>query len=87
MSSLEAGNLALGANHNCGILRKNRIKSSTQSKKLMNAYCDHYLMEMASIAFVFDSRRLHAEQTPDEVLKNDRHLISGQTARTDCLST
>ncbi|KAK2967879.1 hypothetical protein RJ640_029873, partial [Escallonia rubra] len=28
------------------------LKGNTQSKKLMNAYCDHYSVEMASIAFV-----------------------------------
>ncbi|KAK2984031.1 hypothetical protein RJ640_001192 [Escallonia rubra] len=42
-----------------------RIKSSTPLKKLMNAYCDR--LEMASIAFLFDGRRLRAEQTPHEL--------------------
>ncbi|CAN6708057.1 unnamed protein product [Malus baccata var. baccata] len=44
-----------------------RIKRSTQLKKLMNAYCDRQSVEMNSIAFLFDGRRLRAEQTPDEV--------------------
>ncbi|KAL6140181.1 hypothetical protein ACLB2K_058482 [Fragaria x ananassa] len=44
-----------------------RIKRSTQLKKLMNAYCDRQSVELNSIAFLFDGRRLRAEQTPDEV--------------------
>ena len=44
-----------------------RIKRSTQLKKLMNAYCDRQSVEMNAIAFLFDGRRLRAEQTPDEV--------------------
>lgn len=34
----------------------------------MNAYCDRQSVEMNSIAFLFDGRRLRGEQTPDEVL-------------------
>lgn len=45
-----------------------RIKRSTQLKKLMNAYCDRQSVEFNAIAFLFDGRRLRAEQTPDEVL-------------------
>lgn len=44
-----------------------RIKHSTQLKKLMNAYCDRQSVDMNSIAFLFDGRRLRPEQTPDEV--------------------
>jgi hypothetical protein len=44
-----------------------RIKRSTQLKKLMNAYCDRQSVDMTAIAFLFDGRRLRAEQTPDEV--------------------
>lgn len=44
-----------------------RIKRSTQLKKLMNAYCDRQSVDFNSIAFLFDGRRLRAEQTPDEV--------------------
>ena len=33
----------------------------------MNAYCDRQSVEINSIAFLFDGRRLRAEQTPDEV--------------------
>ncbi|KAJ9551314.1 hypothetical protein OSB04_015359 [Centaurea solstitialis] len=43
-----------------------RIKRSTQLKKLMNAYCDRQSVELNSIAFLFDGRRLRGEQTPDE---------------------
>lgn len=44
-----------------------RIKRSTQLKKLMNAYCERQSVDIASIAFLFDGRRLRGEQTPDEV--------------------
>ncbi|KAK1259429.1 Small ubiquitin-related modifier 1 [Acorus gramineus] len=44
-----------------------RIKRSTQLKKLMNAYCDRQSVEINSIAFLFDGRRLRGEQTPDEL--------------------
>lgn len=33
----------------------------------MTAYCDRQSVELNSIAFLFDGRRLRAEQTPDEV--------------------
>lgn len=34
----------------------------------MNAYCDRQSVDLNSIAFLFDGRRLRAEQTPDEVI-------------------
>lgn len=46
-----------------------RIKRSTQLRKLMNAYCDRQSVDINSIAFLFDGRRLRGEQTPDEVNK------------------
>lgn len=33
----------------------------------MTAYCDRQSVDFNSIAFLFDGRRLRAEQTPDEV--------------------
>lgn len=33
----------------------------------MAAYCDRQSVELNSIAFLFDGRRLRGEQTPDEV--------------------
>lgn len=33
----------------------------------MTAYCDRQSVELNSIAFLFDGRRLRGEQTPDEV--------------------
>jgi len=33
----------------------------------MNAYCDRQSQDSSAIAFLFDGRRLRAEQTPDEV--------------------
>ncbi|CAN8248296.1 unnamed protein product [Cochlearia groenlandica] len=44
-----------------------KIKRSTQMKKLMNAYCNRQSVDFNSIAFLFDGRRLRAEQTPDEL--------------------
>ncbi|KAJ4911286.1 Small ubiquitin-related modifier 1 [Raphanus sativus] len=44
-----------------------RIKRATQLKKLMTAYCDRQSVDFNSIAFLFDGRRLRAEQTPDEL--------------------
>lgn len=45
-----------------------RIKSSATLRKLMNAYCERQSVDASSIAFLFDGRRLRAEQTPAEVL-------------------
>jgi hypothetical protein len=44
-----------------------RIKSTATLKKLMHAYCDRQSVDPQSIAFLFDGRRLRAEQTPAEV--------------------
>ena len=33
----------------------------------MNAYCDRQSVDLNSIAFLFDGRRLRGDQTPDEV--------------------
>lgn len=44
-----------------------RIKRSTQLRKLMTAYCDRQSVDLNSIAFLFDGRRLRGDQTPDEV--------------------
>jgi len=44
-----------------------RIKSTATLRKLMNAYCDRQSVDPSSIAFLFDGRRLRAEQTPQEV--------------------
>ncbi|XP_045786766.1 small ubiquitin-related modifier 1-like [Trifolium pratense] len=48
-----------------------RIKRNTQLKKLMNAYCDRQSVDLNSIAFLFDGRRLRAEQTPAELEMED----------------
>ncbi|TYI68023.1 hypothetical protein E1A91_D08G059900v1 [Gossypium mustelinum] len=48
-----------------------RIKRSTQMRKLMNAYCDRQSVDLNSIAFLFDGRRLRGEQTPDELEMED----------------
>nr|GEV54024.1 small ubiquitin-related modifier 1-like [Tanacetum cinerariifolium] len=59
-----------------------RIKRSTQFKKLMNAYCDRQSVEMNSIAFLFDGRRLRADQTPDELEMEDGDEIDAMLHQT-----
>lgn len=59
-----------------------RIKRSTQLKKLMNAYCDRQSVELNSIAFLFDGRRLRAEQTPDELEMEDGDEIDAMLHQT-----
>nr|VDD55447.1 unnamed protein product [Brassica oleracea] len=59
-----------------------RIKRSTQLKKLMNAYCDRQSVDMSSIAFLFDGRRLRAEQTPDELDMEDGDEIDAMLHQT-----
>ncbi|KAI7731019.1 hypothetical protein M8C21_017413 [Ambrosia artemisiifolia] len=44
-----------------------KIKRNTQLKKLMNAYCDRMSVELNSIVFLFDGRRIRGDQTPDEL--------------------
>ncbi|KAL6538445.1 Small ubiquitin-related modifier 1 [Orobanche gracilis] len=59
-----------------------RIKRTTQLKKLMNAYCDRQSVDFASIAFLFDGRRLRAEQTPDELEMEDGDEIDAMLHQT-----
>ncbi|CAH9112836.1 unnamed protein product [Cuscuta europaea] len=59
-----------------------RIKRSTQLKKLMNAYCDRQSIEFTSIAFLFDGRRLRAEQTPNELEMGDGDEIDAMLHQT-----
>ncbi|RZC00291.1 Small ubiquitin-related modifier 2 isoform B [Glycine soja] len=61
-----------------------RIKRSTQLKKLMNAYCDRQSVDFNSIAFLFDGRRLRAEQTPDEVNLVCSSLVQTQVSSFNC---
>lgn len=59
-----------------------RIKRSTQLKKLMNAYCDRQSVDIKSIAFLFDGRRLNAEQTPDQLEMEDGDEIDAMLHQT-----
>ncbi|RVW23245.1 Small ubiquitin-related modifier 1 [Vitis vinifera] len=59
-----------------------RIKRSTQLKKLMNAYCDRQSVDLNSIAFLFDGRRLRGEQTPDELEMEDGDEIDAMLHQT-----
>lgn len=51
-----------------------RIKSSATLRKLMNAYCERQSVDSSSMAFLFDGRRLRADQTPAEVLAVAFHV-------------
>ncbi|KAK6937636.1 Rad60/SUMO-like domain [Dillenia turbinata] len=59
-----------------------RIKRSTQLRKLMTAYCDRQSVEFNSIAFLFDGRRLRAEQTPEELEMEDGDEIDAMLHQT-----
>ncbi|KAL8144243.1 hypothetical protein V2J09_017275 [Rumex salicifolius] len=59
-----------------------RIKRSTQLKKLMNAYCDRQSADLNAIAFLFDGRRLRADQTPDELEMEDGDEIDAMLHQT-----
>ncbi|CAM8965354.1 unnamed protein product [Rhodiola kirilowii] len=59
-----------------------RMKRSTQLKKLMYAYCDIKSVELNSIVFFFDGRRLHGYQTPDELEMEDGDIIDAMLPQT-----
>ncbi|XP_074310898.1 small ubiquitin-related modifier 1-like [Silene latifolia] len=59
-----------------------KIKRSTQLKKLMNAYCDRQSVDINSIAFLFDGRRLRVDQTPDELEMEDGDEIDAMLHQT-----
>ncbi|QCE11530.1 small ubiquitin-related modifier [Vigna unguiculata] len=48
----------------------------------MNAYCDRQSVDFSSIAFLFDGRRLRAEQTPDELEMEDGDEIDAMLHQT-----
>ncbi|KAK7256074.1 hypothetical protein RIF29_29508 [Crotalaria pallida] len=59
-----------------------RIRTSAQLRKLMNAYCDRKSLDFNSIAFLFDGRRIRAEQTPDELDLEDGDEIDAMMHQT-----
>ncbi|CAM6114627.1 unnamed protein product [Calypogeia fissa] len=59
-----------------------RIKSSATLRKLMNAYCERQSVDASSIAFLFDGRRLRAEQTPAELDMEDGDEIDAMLHQT-----
>jgi len=59
-----------------------RIKSTATLRKLMNAYCDRQSVDPHSIAFLFDGRRLRAEQTPAELDMEDGDEIDAMLHQT-----
>ncbi|CAA2972439.1 small ubiquitin-related modifier 1-like [Olea europaea var. sylvestris] len=59
-----------------------RIKKGSQLKKLMTTYCDRQSVDLNAIAFLFDGRRLRAEQTPDELEMEDGDEIDAMLHQT-----
>ncbi|KAB2636571.1 small ubiquitin-related modifier 1-like [Pyrus ussuriensis x Pyrus communis] len=59
-----------------------RIKHTTQLKKLMTAYCDRQSVDLNSVAFLFDGRRLRPEQTPEELEMEDGDEIDAMLHQT-----
>ncbi|PHU23976.1 Small ubiquitin-related modifier 1 [Capsicum chinense] len=48
----------------------------------MKAYCDRLSVNFNAIAFLFDDRRLKAEQTPDELEMEDGDEIDAMLHQT-----
>lgn len=44
-----------------------KIKSTTQLKKLMDAYCQRQSLSANNVRFLFDGERLHEGQTPKDL--------------------
>ncbi|EFJ27988.1 hypothetical protein SELMODRAFT_171605 [Selaginella moellendorffii] len=59
-----------------------RIKKNTQFRKLMTAYCQRQSVEADAIAFLFDGRRLRADQTPEELEMEDGDEIDAMLHQT-----
>ncbi|KAL8530036.1 hypothetical protein ACS0TY_007204 [Phlomoides rotata] len=49
---------------------------------LMNVYCDRQSVDFSEIAFLFDGRRLWAEQTPNELEMEDGDEIDAMLHQT-----
>ncbi|XP_072950523.1 uncharacterized protein [Typha angustifolia] len=52
-----------------------RINRSAQLRNLMNVYCKRQSLDFNSISFLLDGRKLHWDQTPDEVGMEDGNEI------------
>lgn len=59
-----------------------RTKRTAALKKLMSAYCDRQSVDVESIAFLFDGRRLRGDQTPDELEMEDGDEIDAMLHQT-----
>eukprot|EP00246_Nothoceros_aenigmaticus_P016363 TRINITY_DN7382_c0_g1_i3.p3 TRINITY_DN7382_c0_g1~~TRINITY_DN7382_c0_g1_i3.p3 ORF type:complete len:112 (-),score=19.04 TRINITY_DN7382_c0_g1_i3:601-936(-) len=59
-----------------------RIKSTATLRKLMTAYCERQSVDQSSIAFLFDGRRLRADQTPQELDMMDGDEIDAMLHQT-----
>ncbi|CAN1161133.1 Small ubiquitin-related modifier 1 [Linum perenne] len=59
-----------------------KIKRSTQLKKLMEAYGCRQSLDIRTIAFLFDGRRVHAEQTPAQLEMEDGDEIDAMMHQT-----
>ncbi|KAJ3675722.1 hypothetical protein LUZ60_004764 [Juncus effusus] len=59
-----------------------KIKKSTPLKKLMKAYCQRESLELNSIAFLFDGRRLRGDQSPEQLEMEDGDEIDAMLHQT-----
>eukprot|EP01121_Diplochlamys_sp_Union-15-3_P000506 TRINITY_DN10443_c0_g5_i1.p1 TRINITY_DN10443_c0_g5~~TRINITY_DN10443_c0_g5_i1.p1 ORF type:complete len:114 (-),score=29.78 TRINITY_DN10443_c0_g5_i1:97-399(-) len=59
-----------------------KIKSTTQLKKLMEAYCSRQGIDPNSIRFLWEGQRLREEQTPKELGMEDNDVIDAVLMQT-----
>eukprot|EP00897_Mesotaenium_endlicherianum_P000635 jgi/Mesen1/10572/ME000085S09903 len=59
-----------------------RIKATATLQKLMKAYCERQSVDLASIAFLFDGRRLRPDQTPQDLEMEDGDEIDAMLHQT-----
>lgn len=59
-----------------------KIKKHTALKKLMEAYCQRQGVSSGSIRFLYDGRRVMAEQTPKELGMEDGDIIDALLQQT-----
>ncbi|KAI7731020.1 hypothetical protein M8C21_017414 [Ambrosia artemisiifolia] len=64
-----------------------KMKRSTQLKRLINTYCDVQSIELNSVAFLFDGRRLLGEHTPHQLEMEDGDAIDAMLHLTGEWST
>ncbi|KAI0527140.1 hypothetical protein KFK09_002738 [Dendrobium nobile] len=59
-----------------------RAKPTTKLSKLKNDYCNRHSLPINSIAFLFDGRRIHDEDTPESLKMEDGDEIDAMIHQT-----